>query len=224
MPKFAAPVALRTIRSTRFRAAQLVAGLALWGLASALLIRSQLGLGPWDAFHVGLHHVTGLSIGRATIITGFAVLLSTMLMGVRPGVATVANMVLLGVFVDLILPVVPVAPHPVAAFLYFAAGLGLAGLATGLYIGAGFGQGPRDALMVAIQQRSGWSIRRARALLEAAALAAGWAMGGTVGIGTVLFALGIGPVVQWGLRTFPPPEPPADDDVSRDVAGLRRAA
>src|SRR5690606_19101695 len=106
-------------------------------------------------------------------------------------------------------------------------GLGLAGLATGLYIGAGFGQGPRDALMIGLHERTGWSVRRTRTVLEASVLAAGWAMGGQIGIGTVLFALGIGPVVQWGLRTFPPPPPAPIPDASPESGGergLRRAA
>lgn len=216
----------RPERSTAGRVAQLVAGLALWGLASTLLIRSELGLGPWDAFHVGLHTQTGLTVGLATILTGLAILGITLLMRVRPGIATIANMVGLGVAVDLLLPIIPAAPGTPLAVLYFAGGIGFAGLATGLYIGAGFGQGPRDALMLALHDRTGWSVRRTRAALEASVLALGWLMGGHVGIGTVIFALTIGPVVQWGLRTFPPPTAPLDD-VSPDDAGdrnLRRAA
>lgn len=224
--KLTRPVAAE--RTVPGRALQLVGGLALWGLASTLLIRSRLGLGPWDAFHVGLHNLTGLSVGVATILTGLAIVLVTLLLRVRPGIATIANMVLLGVFVDLLLPIVPDAPNTALAILYFAAGIGLAGLATGLYIGAGFGQGPRDALMIAIHQRTGWSVQRARTALEAVVLAAGWAMGGRVGLGTLVFAFSIGPVVQWGLRTFPPPSPPdPEGDVAPDdtpARTLRRAA
>ena len=220
-------VASRGRRTVTFRAGQFLVGMACWGLASTLLIRSELGLGPWDAFHVGLHRLSGLSVGVAAIVTGLVIVAVTLLMRIRPGIAILANTVLIGVFVDLLLPVVPAAPNLVLSVGYFAAGLGLAGLATGLYIGAGFGQGPRDALMIGLHERTGWSVRRTRTLLEASVLAAGWAMGGQVGLGTVLFALGIGPVVQWGLRTFPQPPPEPRDDVDPAAPGgepLRRAA
>lgn len=217
----------RRRRALPLRLAQLLLGLFLWGAAIVLLIRSELGLGPWDAFHVGLSLQTGMTIGVASIVAGLAIVFATLLLRVRPGFATVANMVLIGLFVDLLLPVTPVAPGTAAALLYFGAGLGLVGVATGSYIGAGFGSGPRDALMLAIHERTGWSVGRARAILELSVLVAGWAMGGKVGVGTVLFALGVGPVVGWGLRTFAPPEPPPEGDVTpraRPDRDLPRAA
>lgn len=205
------------------RLGELVTGLVLWGLAIALMVRSELGLGPWDAFHVGLHLQTGLSIGVANIATGTVIIAITLAMRVRPGVAIVLNTLLIGLCVDLFLPVVPAAPGVWPGLTYFAGALVIAGLATGLYIGAGFGQGPRDALMLAIHERTGWSVQRARTVLEASVLAAGWAMGGGVGIGTVVYALAIGPAVQWGLRLFvKPTSSSAGDDSSSDPPGSRR--
>ena len=198
-------------------------GLALWGLAIALMIRSELGLGPWDAFHVGLHLQTGLSVGVANILTGTVIIGITVALRVRPGLSIVLNTLLIGVCVDLLLPVVPAASHPWFGASYFLAGLAIAGGATGLYIGAGFGQGPRDALMLAIHERAGWSVQRARAVLEVSVLAAGWAMGGRIGLGTLLYAVAIGPVVQWGLRlSVPPAAPASDNDSSSDPPASRR--
>jgi len=210
-----------------WRLGQLVLGLALWGLAIALMIRSELGLGPWDAFHVGLHLQTGLTVGVANIITGTLIIGVTLAMRVRPGLAIVLNTLLIGVFVDLLLPVTPAAPGVAPGIAYFLAALLIAGIATGMYIGAGFGQGPRDALMLAMHERAGWSVQRARTVLEAGVLAAGWFMGARIGAGTLLYALAIGPVVQWGLRLFARPTPvAAGDDSSSDPPSrrLRRAA
>jgi uncharacterized protein len=192
------------------RSVQLLLGLLGWGVGITLFIRSRLGLGPWDAFHYGIHVQTGITVGMASILAGFCILLVTLAMAVRPGVATVLNMVLIGVFIDLLMPLIPDAPNRVAALAYFAAAIPLVGLSSGLYIGAGFGHGPRDGLMVAIVRRSGWSVRRVRTVIEVSVLGAGWAMGGTVGLGTVIVAATIGPAVQWGLRLFgalPDPAP-----------------
>ncbi len=204
-------------RSPR-RWVQLFAGLFLISLAIALMIRSQFGLGPWDAFHVGLHTLTGITVGTATILAGLVIVIGTAFIGVRPGPGTLANMVLIGVFVDLLLPRVPAAEGWVWGLAYFAAGIGIAGVATGMYIGAGLGKGPRDGLMIALSERSGWPVRRVRTLMEASVLLAGWLMGGPIGVGTVIFTLAIGPATQWGLGFFgvlpaaPPriePAPPA---------------
>lgn len=210
-------------RQLWLRVGELVLGLVLWGLAIALMVASGLGLGPWDAFHVGLHVQTGLSIGVANIVTAAVILAVTLAMRVRPGVAIVVNTVLIGLCVDLFLPLVPAASSSLLGFSYFVVALVLAGLATGLYIGAGFGQGPRDALMLAIHERTGWSVQRARTVLEAVVLAAGWLMGGRVGFGTIAYALAIGPFVQWGLRLFvKPTSTPAGDVVRDDPRSSRR--
>jgi uncharacterized membrane protein YczE len=190
------------------RLGQLILGLFGWGLAIALFIRSHLGLGPWDAFHFGLHVVTGISVGTASISAGLVIVVANLALGVRPGLATVLNMILIGVFTDILLAVVPDAPSLGIATAYFALAIPLTGLASGLYIGAGLGHGPRDGLMVALAIRTGWSIRRIRTLIELSVLVFGWLMGGTVGIGTVIVTLTIGHAVQWGLRLFGA-EPPA---------------
>jgi uncharacterized membrane protein YczE len=185
---------------------QFLLAMACFGLAISLMIRSGLGLGPWDAFHVGLARLTGLTIGQASIVAGVAVLLGSMAMGVRPGIGTIANMFLVGIAVDVMLPFVPAAESlgggMVSQGAYFALGILGAGFGTGMYIAAALGAGPRDGLMVAVSARSGWPVRRVRTLLEASVLAAGWAMGGKLGVGTVAFVAGIGPVTQWGMQHF----------------------
>lgn len=181
---------------------QLILGLFGWGLAIALFIRSHLGLGPWDAFHYGVHLQTGITVGVASIGAGLVIVLLNVLLGVRPGIATVLNMILIGVFLDLLLPIVPDAPSVLAAVAYFGGALVLTGVASGAYIGAGYGHGPRDGLMMALALRTGRSVRRIRTLIELTVLLFGWLMGGTVGFGTVVFTVTIGYFVQWGLRLF----------------------
>lgn len=181
---------------------QLVVGLFGYGAAVALMIRSGLGLGPWDAFHVGIHEITGMTIGTASIVVGFLILIGTYFMGVRIGAGTVANMILIGVFIDLLLPATPAAIDWRWGLAYYAGGILTAGLATGMYIGAGMGEGPRDGLMMGLSRHTGWPVRRVRTLIEMCVLLLGWLMGGAVGVGTILFTLGIGPSVQWGLEIF----------------------
>jgi uncharacterized protein len=195
-------------RTAASRLGQLVLGLAGFALAITLFIRSHIGLGPWDAFHYGMHLQTGITVGAASIAAGLAIVAATTLMGVRPGIATVLNMVLIGIFTDALMLVIPDADTLALGIAYFAAGVPLVGISSGLYIGAGYGHGPRDALMVALVQRTGWSVRRIRTAIELSALAAGWVMGGTIGVGTLILALTAGHSVQWGLRLFKAlPEP-----------------
>jgi uncharacterized membrane protein YczE len=184
------------------RWAQLIFGFFLFGIAIALMVRSELGLGPWDAFHQGIDRLTGISIGGASIIVGFLILVAGFLFGIRPGPGTVANMIFIGIFTDLILPVIPAAAGWTSALVYYVLAVGLSGFATGLYIAAGLGKGPRDGLMIALSQRTGWPVRRVRSLMELSVLALGWAMGGTIGLGTLIFAGAIGPVTQWSLELF----------------------
>ena len=181
---------------------QLLVGLVGFGVAITLMIRSGLGLGPWDAFHVGVSLWTPLSVGVASMVTGLVVLAGSLLLGVRPGLGTLANMVLIGLVIDALLPVVPTAHGWVAGLAYFLPALVLFGPCTGMYIGARLGSGPRDGLMLAVAARTGWPVRRVRTIIELSALGAGWAMGGTIGVGTLLFAVGAGPAAQWGLRLF----------------------
>ena len=184
------------------RLAQLVFGLFLYGLADVLIIRAATGLGPWPAFHVGLSLVSGISIGAAVMLVGAVVIAATWFAGVRPGVGTIANMILIGVFCDLLLPHIPEATSWQVGYPMLIAGALLIGIATGLYIGAGLGKGPRDGMMVVISEKTGWSIRSVRAGIELTVLALGFAMGAPLGLGTVLYALSIGPIVQWSLKLF----------------------
>jgi uncharacterized membrane protein YczE len=172
------------------------------GVGIALLIRSGLGAAPWDVFHLGLQLATGLTVGVATTITALAALLLALAWGVRPGLGTVVNLLLLGICVDAAITLLPAAPGVVAAVGYLAAGVLLFGLGTGVYLSAAAGSGPRDSLMVAIATRRRWPIWRARMLLELLALTAGVALGAGAGVGTLVYALAIGPVAQWGITLF----------------------
>lgn len=180
--------------------AQLVIGVFGYGLAVTLMIESRLGLGPWDAFHLGLHKLTGISVGTASILVGLALLVGSWFIGVRPGPGTLVNMILIGVFIDVLRLVIPAATNWVWGLVYYLPAILLCGFATGFYIGADLGKGPRDGLMIGISQRLGWSVRLVRTLIEVVVLLLGFSMGGTIGVGTLLFALSIGPATQWGLH------------------------
>ena len=183
------------------RLVQLIAGLVLFGVSLALLVRSELGLDPWDVFHQGLSVATGLSIGVCTIAAGVVVLLLWFPLHQRPGIGTVANVVLVGLSLDAVLLLIPATGDLALRWTYLAAGIVLNGIATGAYIGAGLGPGPRDGLMVGLA-RGGRSIRVVRTAIEASVLVIGWLLGGTVGIGTVLYAVTIGPIVHRTLPAF----------------------
>ena len=189
-------------RSLPLRWLQLVLGLAGWGLAASLMVRANLGLGPWDALHVGLHLKTGIGVGVASILAGGVILIASWPLGVRPGVGTIANMVGIGATIDLLLPVIPPAVGWVRGLAYFGTAIVLAGWFTGVYVAAGLGKGPRDGLVIGLAERTGWPVRRVRTLIELSVLGVGWALGGPLGAGTLLFAVGIGPAMQWGLRRW----------------------
>jgi uncharacterized protein len=179
---------------------QLLVGLFGYGLAVTLMIESGLGLGPWDAFHVGINILTGISVGIASILVGIVLQVGTWFIGVRPGVGTLANIIMIGVVIDLLTPIVPEAQGWLWGLAYYLPGVLICGLSTGLYISAGMGKGPRDGLMIAVSDLSGWPIRRSRTAIEIVVLLCGWLMGAAIGIGTLIFAFGIGPAAQWGLR------------------------
>jgi uncharacterized membrane protein YczE len=184
------------------RLVQLYIGLTLYGLAGALQVRSGLGLDPWDVFHQGLARHLGLAIGTLVILVGAAVLLAWIPLRQRPGVGTVSNVVLIGVAMNASLMWLPHVHELGWRISDMLGGVLLCGLATGMYIGANLGPGPRDGLMTGLARRTGRSIRLTRTALEVTVLAVGWLLGGTVGIGTVVFALGIGPLVQIFLPLF----------------------
>ncbi|MFC0030423.1 YitT family protein [Micromonospora chaiyaphumensis] len=198
-------------RPTR-RLVQLYAGLALYGISMALMIRSGLGLDPWDVFHQGLARQTGLSFGTVTIAVGAVVLLLWIPLRQRPGLGTVSNVVVIGLVVDATLALLPPGEGlPLRATL-LVVGIVANGAATGLYLGAGLGPGPRDGLMTGFTARHPrYSIRLVRTVIEVTVLSLGWLLGGTVGLGTVAYALAIGPLAQLFIPIFAVPAPPADE-------------
>jgi uncharacterized membrane protein YczE len=181
------------------RLAQLLVGLMLYGASDALMLRARLGLDPWTTFHLGLSRLTGLSVGTWAILVGVVVLLGWWPLRQQPAVGTVCNVVLIGVALDVVLGVLPTPHAMVLRVLFLAGGVVGVGLATGLYIGAGLGPGPRDGLMTGLARRTGASVRVVRTGIELTVLVSGWFLGGTVGIGTVVFAASIGPLVQFFL-------------------------
>jgi uncharacterized membrane protein YczE len=192
------PISRRPVR----RIPQLLVGLLLYGTSMAMQIRGGLGLNPWDVLHEGLSKQTPLSFGLITAITGVAVLLAWIPLRQRPGLGTVANVLVIAVSVDLALFLIP----PVTGFGLriglLVGGIVLNGVATAAYVGARLGPGPRDGLMTGLAARTGWSIRLVRTGLEVVVLSVGWLLGGTVGVGTVLYALAIGPLTQAFLPLF----------------------
>lgn len=186
---------LRAGRLTR-RLVQLVVGLWLYGVSMAFMIRSALGQLPWDVLHYGVALHVPLTIGQVVVATSFLVLLLWIPLRQAPGVGTVANAVLIGVSLDVTLGMLsPAVGLPARAALMIS-GIGLNGLATALYIGAQLGPGPRDGLMTGWVRRTGLSVRLVRTTLEVAVVAVGWLLGGVVGLGTVLYAVVIGPLTQ----------------------------
>ncbi|MBB5938380.1 putative membrane protein YczE [Streptomyces zagrosensis] len=184
------------------RVTQLYVGLVLYGASMGLQLRAGLGLDPWDVFHQGVAERTGLSIGTVVILAGVVVLMLWIPLRQRPGLGTVSNVVVLGLVMDATLALTP-EPRALAVripLLVFA--IVLNGAATGLYISARFGPGPRDGLMTGLHRRTGRSIRLVRSGIEVAVLATGFALGGSIGIGTVLYAVAIGPLSQFFLKVF----------------------
>ncbi|GAC1445084.1 MAG: membrane protein [Mycobacteriales bacterium] len=186
------------------RLCKLVVGLSLFGLGTWLGLRAKLGVGPWDVLHGGLAKHLGAPFGRTSIGVSVVVLVIALIARVRPGIGTVLNVVMIGAVIDLLLAThwldrVGNGPLP-ARLLTTAGGIASVALGSALYLGAHLGPGPRDGLMVAIHQRTGWPVGVARAALECGVLVVGIALGGPVGVGTIAFALGIGPAVQLAFR------------------------
>ena len=179
---------------------RLLWGLAMYGFAIALMIRGNLGASPWDVFAQGLSRTTGISFGLCTIAVSGAVLLLWIPLKQRLGVGTIANAVLVGAFADLGLTVIPPAGQLLTQSLLFVGGLLLLAFATALYIGAGLGPGPRDGLMTGLVRVSGRPVWFIRTGIELCVVLAGYLLGGVVGVGTAVFALGVGPLTQLTLR------------------------
>lgn len=198
------------------RTSLLLVGLCVYGLSLALLVIAGLGLDPWDVFHQGVAERTGRSIGTITVATSVVVLVLWVPLRERPGIGTIANGLLVGVWIDVWLAILPDVDPLAARSALMVAGVVLNGVATGMYIGARFGPGPRDGLMTGyVARRPGRSIRLVRTVIEVTVLAAGWLLGGTVGVGTVLYAVSIGPLAHVFIPLFTTPAP----DTSARAAG-----
>jgi uncharacterized membrane protein YczE len=177
------------------RLARLYVGLAGFGVSLALMVRARLGLDPWDVLHQGIARQLGVQLGWVTIGVSGLVLLAWIPLRQRPGIGTVSNAIVVGLVVNGALDVLPAPGSLGWRAMWLASGIGLNGLATACYIGAGLGPGPRDGLMTGIAAR-GYSLRVVRTVIELSVLAIGFGLGGTVGIGTVAYALSIGPLTH----------------------------
>lgn len=184
------------------RLARLLTGLVLFGAGEALVVASELGNSPWTVFAEGVSEQTPLSIGLATVASSFVLLLLWIPLGERPGLGTIANALVVGVVIDLVLLALGGAPLWVRV-LELVGGIGLVGVGSGLYLNAALGPGPRDGLMMGLHRRTGRPVGLLRGLIEVSALVVGALLGGTVGVGTVAFALLVGPAVAVALRILP---------------------
>ena len=178
-------------------------GFALFGLAIAILIRANLGTSPWVILEVALAQITGLTPGTLSILTGFVILIGVLVVREQIGWGTLGNILFIGPWEDLALHFIPPVKDsfPLQLAMLVTAAI-IMGMASAIYIGVDAGAGPRDSLMLAVKRLSGWSLRRARGTIEIFVVLLGWILGGPIGIGTVIFALLIGPCVQWGFKIF----------------------
>jgi uncharacterized membrane protein YczE len=197
-----ATVAIPTLRGDAIvrRLGQLAVGLFLYGASMGLVVQAGLGVTPWSVLDQGLSRTVGLSMGVWVTVVGGLVLLLWIPLRQRPGIGTVANVLVLGAAMDLTMGVVHPPSGLVARLLLMAGGIVLNGLATGLYVGARLGPGPRDGLMTGLHRRTGRSLRLIRTGIEVTVLVVGTLLGGTFGVGTVVYALAIGPLAQFFLR------------------------
>ena len=181
---------------------QLQIGLLLYGASLALMVRADLGLNPWSVLHQGLSELTGISLGMVVNLVGLLVLLVWIPLRQKPGVGTICNVLLIGTAADVALWALPPIEGLALRIAFLTAAIVLNGAATAAYIGAGLGPGPRDGLTTGLVRISGWRIGWARTAIEVAVLAIGWMLGGVAGVGTVLYALANGPLVQWFMARF----------------------
>ena len=180
----------------------LIVGLLLFGIGIAFMAEAGMGLGPWEVFHQGIARQLGVQLGTVSIVLGIPILLAWYPLGERPGVGTVLNIVLIGTATNVAMGVLPTVVGQPQQLLVMLLGVVTIAAGSGLYLASDLGPGPRDGLMTGLHFRFGWSIRRARTAVELTVLVLGFLAGGTIGLGTVVFALGIGPLVQVMLRVF----------------------
>jgi uncharacterized membrane protein YczE len=189
------------------RILQLLIGLFLYGIAISMMVQASIGIAPWDVLTQGLSKVTHIPFGWMTNLIGLVVLLFWIPIRQKPGIGTLLNVLLIGPSAQLGLALIPVQTVLWAQILWFVGGLILLAIATGLYIGARLGPGPRDGLMTGIHRRTGWRIWIVRSGIEVSVLLIGWALGGDFGVGTIAFALLIGPLVQITMPRLVVPPP-----------------
>jgi uncharacterized membrane protein YczE len=180
----------------------LLLGLVVFGIGIALMARAGIGLGPWEALHQGIQFRTGIPMGTVSIILGLPIIALWWPLGERPGLGTLLNVALIGLATNVGNAILPSQTVPALQVSQMLAGVLVIGIGSGLYLATDLGPGPRDGLMVGVHHRFGWSIRRSRTAIEVLVLVAGWLLGGTIGLGTIVFAFGIGPVVQVMLGIF----------------------
>ena len=209
---------LRASRRLPRRLLQLYAGLVLYGVSMAMLVRASLGVMPWDVLHQGLSRQSGLSLGLVTVLVGLVVLLAWIPLRQRPGLGTISNVLVIGAAVDATLRVLPAVDGLPAQLALAGGGVLLNGVATAAYIGVHFGPGPRDGLMTGLVQRTGGSVRLVRTAIEVAVVAVGWLLGGTLGAVTVLYALAIGPIVHVLLPRLEVALPPGAGTAPQEVS------
>lgn len=208
-PPGAAARHVGTVGGVLLRLTLLYTGLVIFGFAIQTMVIADLGVPPWDVFHTGLADRLDWSLGVTTVMVSFVVLLSWIFLRERPGLGTVSNAVLVGTFVDVAARLLP-SETPDSMALRIAmlvTAVSVNGVATGMYIGARFGPGPRDGLMTGLVRITGHKVAVVRTSIEVSVLAIGFVLGGTVGLGTVLYALSIGPLLQWMLPAFTIPQP-----------------
>lgn len=180
----------------------LLAGLVCFGFGIALMVVADLGLGPWEVLHQGISRNTGLAIGTVSILTSVPVLLLWLPLGERPGIGTVINVFLIGIVTNVSLDLLPHPTSMISKVVCMLAGVLIIGLGSGMYLSSRMGAGPRDGLMLGFSRRTGHNVALVRTAIEVSVLIIGMLLGGTFGIGTLVFAFGIGPVVQVALRVF----------------------
>ncbi len=202
------PVPVPFLNTLSGRWLQFALGILGLGIGIALMVRAEIGLGPWDVLHQGVSRQTGIPMGQSAILVGLLIMLLWLPLRQRPGIGTVLNIIFVGLLTDLLLALLPPLSTDIvpagwllpAQLAQMTTGIVVLGCGAGLYILAGLGTGPRDGVMMGLVEHTGWSVRLIRTLIELTALAMGWLLGGSVGLGTVMFAVGIGPVIQYTLR------------------------
>ena len=182
--------------------ARLYAGFILYGLGIVVMVNAKIGLSPWDVLHQGLSFKTGITMGQASIIVGLVIVILDAVLGEGVGWGTVLNMIFIGVFLDIIksMNIVPVADNLFMGTIMMLIGIVISAIATVLYLGAGLGSGPRDGLMLALNKKTSKPVGVLRTCIELSALVCGWLLGGSVGLGTIISAFGLGYAIQIGFK------------------------